>query len=90
MRLRNSYRERLESERNFERLAQAIDFLFDKPVLTIRHLEQGIGLSNYVIAQRLIEKLEQYGILQEITGKARNRVYQADEILRTIDSPLEV
>ena len=89
MGLQNSYRERLESERNFERLAQAIDFLFDKPVLTIRHLEQGIGLSNYVIAQRLIEKLEQYGILQEITGKARNRVYQADEILRTIDAPIE-
>lgn len=87
--LRAAYREPLQGERNFDRLMQAVDFLFEQPILTIRQLEKGIGLSNYVIAQRLVTKLENYGILQEITGKARNRVYQADEILSAIDASSE-
>jgi len=30
------------------------------------------------------------GILREITGQARNRVYRADEILQAIEGPVEV
>jgi len=31
-------------------------------------------------AERCIERLEKTGILREITGKARNRIFRADEI----------
>lgn len=33
----------------------------------------------------LIEKFIQLGILREITGQARNRIFRADEILRVIE-----
>ena len=33
-------------------------------------------------------RLTQAGLLREITGKARNRVYRADEVLQAIDEPL--
>jgi hypothetical protein len=36
-------------------------------------------------AERCIERLEKTGILREITGKARNRIFRADEILAVIE-----
>ncbi|RLC60172.1 MAG: Fic family protein, partial [Chloroflexi bacterium] len=37
--------------------------------------------------QRYVNQLEKAGLLQEITGQARNRVYRADEVLRVIEEP---
>jgi len=39
----------------------------------------------YRRAQRYIEKLEQFGILREVTGRSRNRVYQAKTILAILE-----
>ncbi|MBL6983885.1 MAG: Fic family protein [Anaerolineales bacterium] len=87
--LRESYSQQLEKERTSERLMQAIDFIMDQPVLSVRQLEAGLNLSNYLSAQRLVAKLEKYDILQEVTGQARNRIYQADGILRAILEPID-
>jgi len=65
---------------------RVIDFLLGQPIVTIRQVEAGIGASNYKIAQRYVEKLVDHGILREITGMARNRVYRADKILHAIVS----
>jgi Fic family protein len=43
----------------------------------------------YLTAQRYVERLVELGLLREITGQAHNRLYCADEVLRTIDAPLE-
>ncbi|MFH1633092.1 MAG: Fic family protein [Chloroflexota bacterium] len=82
--LRVSYQRQLQDERAVEQLMRVIDFLFGQPIATIRQIETGIKASDYKVAQRYVEKLEQHGILREITGKARNRVYRADKILNTI------
>ena len=87
--LRENYRERLESERTFESLMRLVDFMLGQPILTVRQVEAGLNLKNYLSAQRLVEKLESFGMLREITGQARNRIYQTDEILRAIDALLE-
>ena len=86
--LRENYRKELEKERSSQRLMQGIDFLFGNPIISIRQIETGLNLSNYRSAQRLVSRLESLGIIREITGKARNRLYQADQILRAIDAPL--
>ncbi|MEA1978296.1 MAG: Fic family protein [Chloroflexota bacterium] len=82
--LRSTYRERLRAERAAERLMQAIDVLFERPILNIRQLETEMKIP-YRSAQRYVEKLEQLGILREMTGRARNRLYQADEVLSALD-----
>jgi Fic family protein len=87
--LRKRYRSRLQSERNVERLMHAVDFLIGHPIATIRQMQRGLEVSDYKIAQRYVLKLERAGILREITGYARNRIYQADEIWRAIEGPLE-
>lgn len=82
--LREKYQRKLQEERAYDRLMKVIDFLFGQPLVTIRQVEAGIQASDYKVAQRYVEKLVAHGILREITGKARNRVYRADEILQTI------
>lgn len=78
-----AYQVRISGERAAKRLVQASYVLFERPILNIRQLEEAMGVS-YRSAQRYIEKFEQLGILTEITGRRRNRIYQADEILAVL------
>jgi Fic family protein len=77
---RHTYHELVKNERAADRLMQAIDVLLERPILSIRQLEGAMDIP-YRSAQRYIEKLEQLGILREVTGRTRNRVYQANVIL---------
>ena len=67
-----------------ERLEQVLDLVFRRPVLNIRQAEAELGIP-YMTAERCIERLVKLGILREATGKARNRIYRADEILAVIE-----
>ena len=87
--LRERYREQLQSARAAARLLQVVDLLFARPILTIRQVEAELAV-NFPTARRYVDRLEADGILREITGGARNRVYRADEILAAIDEPLDV
>ena len=82
--LRNAYRERLRTERAAARLLQTLDVLFERPILNIRQLEAALVVP-YRTAQRYVERLEEIGILREVTGQVRNRLYQADEIVQALD-----
>jgi Fic family protein len=83
--LRAAYRERLRSERAAARLLQTLDVLFERPILNIRQLEAALDVP-YRTSQRYIERLEEIGILREVTGQARNRLYRVDEILQVFES----
>jgi Fic family protein len=82
--LLQAYIERLSGERAAERLKQAVNVLFERPILSIRQLEAAMGVP-YRTAQRYVQKLEQLGILREVTGRARNRLYRADEVLSALE-----
>jgi CelD/BcsL family acetyltransferase involved in cellulose biosynthesis len=69
-------------------LLATLDGLIARPVTTARRTEEALGVTNRS-AQKIIDRLEQNGILFEITGRARNRVYLAQRIIDIIDSPLE-
>jgi Fic family protein len=85
--LREQYRIGLQAARAPARLLRALDLLFAQPVLSVRQM--GIALEvNYSTAQRYIQQLAEAGLLQEVTGQARNRVYRSEAILRAIDEPL--
>ena len=60
-------------------MAAMIDFIFSRPILTIKQLEVALDMP-YMAAKRSMEKLVEAKVLQEITGYARNRVFQATEI----------
>ncbi len=81
---RHTYHDLVKNERAADRLMQAIDVLLERPILSIRQLEGAMDIP-YRSAQRYIEKLEQLGILREVTGRSRNRVYQAKTILAILE-----
>ena len=82
--LRTKYQKIADSDRNPERMEQVLDFLFMRPIFSIRQLSLALG-SNYPTAQRYIVKLVELGVLHEITGYARNRIFRADEIFKTLE-----
>ena len=86
--LREQYRERFHEARTAARLLQVVDLLFARPVLTMPQIAEALGV-NYASAGRYLNQLEAAGLLCEITGRARNRVYRAGEILAAIEGPLE-
>ncbi|MGH2536778.1 MAG: Fic family protein [Candidatus Promineifilaceae bacterium] len=86
--LREAYRQRWQRARSAARLLQLVDLLFERPALSIREVSRALGVG-YPTAQSYVDRLVAAGILREITGRARNRLYRADEILAAIDAPLE-
>ena len=84
--LRTKYQIIVDKDRNPERMSTVMDFLFTRPILSVRQASDGLGIP-FKTARDYIEKLEQAGILREITGHARNRIYQSDEILKAVQGP---
>ena len=87
--LHGQYRARFQTARAAARLLQVVDLLFAQPVLTVRQVEVALDV-NFSTAQRYVNQLEEAGLLREITGQARNRIYRADEVLAAIEEPLSI
>ncbi len=83
--LRLKYAEKFAEERTRETLAQAVDFLIGQPIVTVSQFQEGIGLNNFVTAQRYVDRLIDLGILRQLEGRARNRLFVADEIMEALE-----
>ena len=81
--IRTQYEVFVQADRNPARMTAIIDFLFSRPILTVRQVEAALGIP-YVAAKRYIDKLETAGVLREITGYARNRIFRADEVFKAL------
>ncbi len=67
-------------------LVRLIEALFDQPATTSRRVRQIPGVTGRA-AQNHIDRLVEAGILREITGQKRNRIYLADEVLQLMEEP---
>jgi Fic family protein len=81
--LRERYRKKYQSERSI-RLLPLIDQLFMRPVFTAAQLSESLGWPRYSV-QRLVDPLITEGVLEETTGKRRNRIFLAPEIMRLLE-----
>ena len=82
--IRARYEEFVRADRNPQRMTAVIDFMFSRPILTLRQLESALDIP-YMAAKRYIDKLVEAGVLQETTGYARNRVFMAHEIFQALE-----
>ena len=89
--LPNQWNERGSFRKN-STAQRALDELLQSPILTIKHLETKLGVSNPA-ALRAITQLCEAKILRERTGFARNRIFAAEEVIellgRGFDEPTE-
>jgi Fic family protein len=63
-----------------------VDALFENPAITIPRAKALLNVKTFHTARSYIEKLCEAGILKEHTGRRRNRIYVAPEILAVIES----
>jgi len=70
-------------ERNPQRMAAVLDVLFTRPVLSVRQLASALDMP-LKTAGVYLAKLERAGLVREVTGFHRNRVFRADEILKVV------
>ncbi|HRN51837.1 MAG TPA: Fic family protein [Anaerolineales bacterium] len=83
--LRTTYSKRFANERSRVKLQQMVDYLISTPITSITQAQEATRLGSFTTMQRHIEKLEALGIVQEVTGQGRNRIYRAGEILRALE-----
>jgi Fic family protein len=83
--IRTRYEELVLADRNPQRMTAVIDFVFSRPILTLRQLESALDIP-YMATKRYIDKLVEAGVLQETTGYARNRVFIASEIFQALEN----
>jgi len=90
--LRQQYHRRFQSDRSSARIIRLIDELFQSPSITIRRAASILGVTPQGAANN-VHKLVDAGILREMTGRARNQVFVADQILAFMydrpEAPLE-
>lgn len=83
--IRSKYQPLVDAEKNSERMAAVVDFLFGRPIFNAKQLADGLNMP-FKTSRQYIEKLVQAGILREITGYARNQIYRADEVFSALDN----
>jgi len=85
--LREDYQQRYQSERS-ENILKLVMRLFEEPYLDVNTAADWLDVE-YSTANRLVGQLEDDGILEELTGKNRNRFYRASEVFEIIDRPVD-
>ena len=81
----HGYRKKIQSARSSALLLQLVEELFSYPAVMVSRAAKFLGVTHRS-AQLNIDKLVRAGILKESTGKLRNRVYVAPEIIRIIEA----
>jgi len=82
--LREKHRRQISAQSSANNALRLLDYLFEKPILSIRMAEKHLGCA-YVTAAHIFDDLQRLGILREITGQQRNRRYRYDPYLALFD-----
>ncbi len=85
--LREDFRRRLSQRRTSVLTLRVVDQLFATPAVSIRSVGRDLSVTPKAAGQ-IVERLVGAGILREITGKKRGRLFLADEILQAVDAPI--
>ncbi|HET8563661.1 MAG TPA: helix-turn-helix domain-containing protein [Candidatus Binatia bacterium] len=85
MDLREAYRAKLQLARASALLLQLVDQLFLNPAITIPGMTKRLKVTARS-AQLNVDKLIEAGILREVTGRQRNRLFAAPEIISIVEA----
>ncbi|MGA2828450.1 MAG: Fic family protein [Streptosporangiaceae bacterium] len=81
--LREDYRSRLRG--TWGRAPEVVDLLFAAPILTVRYVQEQLGLSQPG-ATNMLRRLAEHGIVREVgTGTGVRHRWVSDDVLRVLD-----
>ncbi len=84
LRLWRTYRRRLQESSTSGLALKLVDELFEAPVTSVQSVVQKLKITPRS-AQMTVDRLVNAAILQETTGRQRNRIYVATEILHDVE-----
>lgn len=61
-----------------------LDYLYEQPIVNVRSVQRQLGCT-YVTANKLVDQFATAGILHEITGARRNRLFRYTDYLTLFD-----
>lgn len=70
-----------EFSRSAANALKALEQLYSHPIVSVNEVEQTLGIT-YQVANSLVERLVEQGLLVEITGQRRNRKYGYQQYIR--------
>ncbi|MBA4117125.1 MAG: hypothetical protein H0X71_12025 [Rubrobacter sp.] len=76
MRLREEHRALLQDAGLGLNGLRLLDQLFQRPLVNVNLVRDSLGGSSYNTANNLVEQFTALGLLREVTGKQRNRVFR--------------
>lgn len=82
--LSSEYRDMLHEKKASSTALKLTELLFSNPVLSPTSMKNTLNLT-YVSIQKNIEKLVEVGILREVTGRKRGRIYVAQQIIDILE-----
>ena len=82
--LRAEYQTLLQRTRNSALLLRLVDHLFASPATSVTRAAELLEV-DYTTASRHVARLVDAGILEEVTGRARDRVYLAKPVIAAIE-----
>jgi Fic family protein len=85
--LREDYQRRYQGEQSGN-ILELVMRLFEDPYLDVNTAADWLDIE-YSTANRLVGQFEDDGVLEELTGKERNRFYRASEIFTIINKPID-
>lgn len=84
--LRAQYIQRVRTPRTSALVTRLIEELFARPAISIDMVAQWLDLTP-ASAQKHVDRLMREGILEEVTGRRRNRIFLAREIIQAVQEP---
>ena len=85
--LRRRYRRLLREHRTPRNAGRLVDGLFIQPYFTVAQAARRMDVA-FSTAQRTVNQFERLGLVNEVTGRQRDRVYVAEEVFRVINDPI--
>ncbi len=85
--MRENHRRALEMNGGTLNDLAVLDRLFSQPLANAAWVEKSVGVSQPT-ANAILSRFEASGVLREVTGQRRNRVYRYDEYLTLFDQPV--
>jgi Fic family protein len=82
--LRDELRQAIGNVRRRASLSAVLDAFFFDPTLSIQEIQERANISSYHTVRTALEDLEERGMVYEITGKQRGRVYACVPVLDAI------
>ncbi len=85
--LREEHRALLQHEGLGLNGLRLLDLLFQHPLVNVNLVRDTLGVRSYNTANNLVEQLTALGLLEEVTGGQRNRVFRYTPYWRLLEEP---